>query len=181
MFVCNIKVNGKLCFKILMIVMGVIVLGVFILSIYKLFGTQQEVISLDDGMRHSDVTEITPNNYTNILKAVHENLDSYVGKEIKFSGYVYRVIDFTDNQFVLARDMVVDSQSYVVGFFSEYDKIKDFENGTWVEITGIIAEGKYHNQIIPIIKIQTLNEISKPENATVLSPENTYIPTSSIL
>ena len=182
MFICNVKVNGKLCFKIIMFAMGIIVLGIFALSIYKLFVAQQnELITTNDEMRHSDVTEITPNNYTNILKAVHDNINSYVGKEIKFSGYVYRVIDFSDNQFVLARDMIADSQSYVVGFLSEYDKIRDFEDGTWVEITGTITKGKYHNQAIPIIKINSINRIERPQDEFVLPPQDTYIPTSALL
>lgn len=181
MFVCNVKVNGKLCFKIIMIIMGIIVLAIFGLSVYKLFLAQEEVINTNDEMRHSDITEITANDYTNILKAVHENIDSYVGKEIKFSGYVYRVIDFSDNQFVLARDMILDSQSYVVGFLSEYDKIRDFEDGSWVEITGTITKGKYHNQAIPIIKINNINRIEKPQDEFVLPPQSTYIPTSAIL
>lgn len=181
MFIYNVKVNGKLCFKIIMIIMGLIVFTIFALSIYKLFLAQEEIITTNDDLRHSNVTEITPNNYTNILKAVHENLDSYLGKEIKFSGYVYRVIDFSDNQFVLARDMIINSQSYVVGFLSEYDKIRNFEDGTWVEITGTISKGKYHNKTIPIIKIDNLTTIEKPEDDFVLPPSNTYIPTSAIL
>ena len=132
-------------------------------------------------MKHSDVTEISPDNYTNILKAVHDDLNSYLGKEIKFSGYVYRVIDFNDNQFVLARDMIVDSQSYVVGFLSEYDKIRDFEDGSWVEIVGSITKGKYHNREIPIIEIKELNKIDKPLEEFVSPPEDTYIPTSAVL
>lgn len=181
MFICNVKVNGKLWFKIIMVLMGIIVLVIFALSLYRLFMAQEKIIITNDGMRHSDITEIMPNDYTNILKAVHENIDSYVGKKIKFSGYVYRVIDFSDNQFVLARDMIVDSQSYVVGFLSEYDKIHDFEDGTWVEITGKISKGKYHNQDIPIIKINSINRVEKPEDEFVPPPQNTYIPTSAIL
>ena len=181
MFVCNVKVNGKLCFKMIMITMGLIVLSLFVLSIYKLLLAQNEIITTNDEIRHSNITEITPNNYTNILRAVHENLDSYLGKEIKFSGYVYRVIDFTDNQFVLARNMIIDSQSYVVGFLSEYDKIENFEDNCWVEITGSISKGKYHNKTIPIIKINNLSKIEKPEDEFVLPPSNTYIPTNAVL
>lgn len=181
MFICNVKVNGKLWFKIIMFSMGFIVLGVFALSLYKLYWAQKEIINVNDSVVHSDITEISPANYTNILKAVHENMDSYLGKKIKFSGYIYRVIDFNNNQFVLARDMIVDSQSYVVGFLSEYNQIKDFEDGTWVEITGTIKKGKYHNQNIPIINIIELKKIEKPEDEFVPPPNNTYIPTSSIL
>jgi len=125
MFICNVKVNSKILFRILIILMVLIVLAIFVLSMQKLLGFHQEEV-----MNHSDITEIKPNDYTNILKAVHEDIKSYLGKEIKFSGYVYRVIDFSNKQFVLARDMLMDSQSYVVGFLCEYDKINDFEDGT---------------------------------------------------
>ena len=181
MFVCNIKVNGKLWFKLLMFLMGFIVMVIFVWSIFKFFGAQNEFVSVNDETRHTDVTEIEPNNYTNILKAVHDDLDSYIGKEIKFSGYIYKVIDFTENQFVLARDMLIDSKSYVVGFLSEYEQLKTLEDGTWVEISGTITKGKYHNKVIPILKINTLSKIEKPDNAFVLPPSDTYIPTSAIL
>lgn len=181
MFICNIKVNGKLWFKIIMIIMGIIVVGVFAISVYKLLFAENGLFKVSDEINHSDVTEIQPDDYTNILKAVHDNMDSYLGKEIKFSGYVYRVLDFSENQFVLARNMVIDSQYYVVGFLSEYSKIKDFEDGTWIEIIGTITKGKYHNQDIPIIKVTKLVETKKPEEDFVPSPQDTYIPTSAIL
>ena len=183
MFIYNVKVNGKLWFKIMLILMGIIVTIIFIMSLYKLFIAQQEETRLlvNDELNHSNVTEIQPNNYTNILKSVHEDIDSYLGKEIKFSGYVYRIIDFADNQFVLARDMIIDSQAYVVGFLSEYKDINKIENGTWVEVIGTITEGKYHNESIPIIKIKSLDIIPKPEDEYVLPPSDTYIPTSAIL
>jgi len=181
MFICNVKINGKLWFKILMILMGLIVLGVFALSVYKLFLAKEEVVYTNDSIQHSNITEISPDNYTNILKAVHDDVNSYLNKEIKFSGYVYRVIDFSKTQFVLARDMLVDSQGYVVGFLCEYDEISNFEDGTWIEITGIISKGKYHNRDIPIIKIKSLKPIEKPASEFVLPPSDTYIPTSAIL
>ena len=181
MFICNIKVNGKLWFKIIMIIMGIIVVGVFAISVYKLLFDQNGLFRVTDEIKHSNITEIQPNDYTNILKAVHDDLDSYLGKEIKFSGYIYRVLDFSETQFVLARNMIIDSKYYVVGFLCEYSKIKDFEDGTWIEITGTITKGKYHNQDIPIIKIKELKEATRPENDFVLPPSNTYIPTSAML
>lgn len=181
MFICNIKINGKLCFKIIMISMGIIVLAIFFLSIYKLFWAKGGIATVRSETQHSNVTEISPNNYTNILKAVHEDIDSYLGKEIKFSGYIYKIIDFEANQFVLARDMIIDSQSYVVGFLCEYNKISELKDNTWIEIIGTISKGKYHNTIIPIIKIKNLETIPKPENEFVLPPDHSYIPTSAIL
>lgn len=105
-----------------------------------------------------------------------------LGQKISFSGYVYRVYDFSDNQFVLARDMVVSSnfQTLVVGFLCSYEKAKDFKDGTWVEISGRITKGYYHGDI-PIIEIENIQEIAKPQDILVYPPDDYYIPTSSLL
>lgn len=121
-------------------------------------------------------------NYTNILKSVHDNPDEYIGQKIKFSGYVYRVIDFTEKEFVLARNMVVSSdfQTVVVGFLCSYDKAQDFEDGTWIEITGTIKKGIYHGEM-PVIDIEKIQKIEKPSDEYVYPPDDDYIPTSSFM
>ena len=121
-------------------------------------------------------------NYTNILKSVHDNPDEYIGQKIKFSGYVYRIIDFTEKEFVLARNMVVSSdfQTVVVGFLCNYDKAKDFEDGTWIEITGTITKGAYHGEM-PIVDIENIQKTEKPSDENVYPPDDDYIPTSSLL
>ncbi len=182
MFICNIKVNGNKLFKRILIILGIIVLIITALVLYRIFiANKNEPFKVSDSLPHSNVTEISPNNYTNILKATHDDIDSYVGKEIKFSGYVYRVLDFNEKQFVLARNMLIDSQAFVVGFLCEYDGISEFDDGSWVEIVGTVTKGKYHNQDIPIIKIDSLTQINQPENPFVSPPDNTYVPTSSML
>lgn len=87
-----------------------------------------------------------------------------------------------DNEFVLARDMLInsDSQSVVVGFLCTSDNAKNFKNGTWVNVSGSIVKGYYHNQI-PVIEINQIEETKKPEDAFVYPPDGTYIPTSVIL
>lgn len=179
MFICNIKVNGNKLFKTILIVFGIIVLIITAFVFYRIFASNK--VKVNDSISHSNITEINPNNYTNILKATHDDIDSYIGKEIKFSGYVYRVLDFKENQFVLARNMIIDSQAFVVGFLCEFDGISDFEDGSWVEIIGTVTKGKYHNQDIPIIKIDSLNSITTPDDPFVSPPDNSYVPTSSML
>ena len=128
-------------------------------------------------------SEIQPRNYTSILKTVHENIDTYVGKKICFTGYVYRVLDLQDNQFVLARDMIVssNSQSVVVGFLCEYDNAKDFADNSWVQVTGEIFKGDYHGDM-PIIKITDIKSVDKPsQEEYVYPPDDSYIPTAGLL
>lgn len=183
MHIYNIKINGGIVLKMIIVILSLFMLTVFGISIYKIFFASGKFL-VNDKIKSKEVIEIQPENYTNILQAVHDEIDSYVGVKIKFTGYVYRIIDFKDNQFVLARDMYINkekSQSVVVGFLCQYEKANTFESNTWVELTGIIEKGKYHNQDIPIIKVIDLQKASIPENAFVNPPNNTYIPTSGLL
>ena len=44
--------------------------------------------------KNTEIRQINTSNYTNVLKAVHDDIDSYVGLKIHFSGYVYRLFRF---------------------------------------------------------------------------------------
>ena len=79
----------------------IIILGIVM---YRVFGGANNASKSQSCFPQNGVSEIQPRNYTNILKTVHENISPYVGKKICFTGYVYRVLDLQDSQFVLARD-----------------------------------------------------------------------------
>ena len=150
---------------------------------YRVFAGANNSTREDSCINKNGVSHISAKNYTNILKTVHENIDSYVGKKINFTGYVYRVLDLQDNQFVLARDMIINSnsQTVVVGFLCECDTAKDFSNDSWIEITGEIIKGTYHGDM-PIIKITDIKSVDKPsKDEYVYPPDDSYIPTAGVL
>ena len=134
----------------------------------------------NDKLLKQDICEITPNNYTNVLKSVHENLNDYVGQKIKFSGYIYRVLDFEENQFVLARNMVISSdfQTVVVGFLCSCSTANEFEDNCWVEMEGTILKGDYHGEI-PIIQVEKMEKIEKPSEEYVYPPDDSFVTTST--
>lgn len=182
MFIYNFKINGGRALKIIIVVLSIFMLVVFLISIYRIFFTSGK-FKINDAIEPKDITEIQAENYTNILQAVHDNPDSYIGMKVKFTGYMYRLFDFDEEQFVLARDMFINNdrtQTVVVGFLCQYKDADNFENGEWVNITGIIEIGKYHNEEIPIIKVTDLKETAEPEEKIVNPPSNAYIPTSGI-
>ncbi len=178
MFVYNIKISSGKIFKLILCLIIVIALVITGFAVYKIFINNNGNIET----KSDDVYTINSSNYTNILKAVHEDLDTYIGQKISFSGYVYRVYDLQENEFVLARDMVINSefQTLVVGFLCRSDNSSQFEDGTWVNITGEIKKGYYHGDI-PIIDISKIEKTSKPTDIYVYPPDDTYIPTSSLL
>ena len=180
MFIYNFKVNGTKLFRIIIIAIIIIALLILSLSVYNFYYKSKFI--LNDGLPTNSVANIEANQYTNVLKEVYENVDTYIGQTINFTGYVYKLYDLKDTEFVLARDMLInsDSQSVVVGFLCSYDKAKDFKEGSWVNVTGKIIKGYYHDEI-PVIDITKMEETSKPEDVYVYPPDNTYIPTAVIL
>ena len=183
MFIYNLKVNGGVALKIIIVILSIFMLGVFGFSVYKIFFTSGKFV-INDKIKRQDITEIQTENYTNILKAVHDDPDSYIGMKVNFTGYIYRVIDFKNNQFVIARDMFINeskTQSVVVGFLCECDNAKDFADNSWVKITGTIVKGDYHGDM-PIVKIIDIKSVEKPSSDEyVYPPDDSYIPTAGIL
>ena len=182
MFVCNFKLNGNKIIKYSAIFLCICIFILCGIAIYKIFGNVISNNRTTDTLKKGSVCEINANNYTNILDEVHNNLDLYVGQKIKFSGFVYRIYDFSDEQFVLGRNMIISSdfQTVVVGFLCQSKETQNFKDNSWVEIEGEITKGNYHGEI-PVIKITYIKECAKPNDEFVYPPDDNFIPTSSIL
>lgn len=178
MFICNVKLNSKSMLKASFIIFSIIVVIFFLISLYKIFSTTMKV---RDNINAPDIAYIQADNYTNILKSVYENLDTYIGQRICFSGYIYRNIDFSSNQFVLARDMVMENtpNKLIVGFLCSCKEAEKYEDGIWIEIVGEITKGNYHGEI-PLLKITQIKRIDKPVDEFTYPPDATYIPTGII-
>ena len=179
MFIFNFKVNGNKIFKTFIFSSVLILLILSFIIIFKIFlGAKNNVSCLPQNR----INTINTSNYTNVLKAVHDNIDNYIGVKINFTGYVYRVLDLEDNQFVLARDMIISSnyQSVIVGFLCECDFAKNYSDNTWVNITGKITKGSYHGDM-PIVKVTEIKTTDKPNDEYVYPPDETYIPTNGIV
>ncbi len=183
MLVCNIKLNKQNIFKTLLVIMIMISIIIGIIALYKVLTSSNtdEKNLLDDSIPSNTIAELTSENYTNVLNMVHSDIDTYIGQKITFSGYIYRLSGFSKDQFVLARNMDIgNNQSLIVGFLCSSEKASKFEMYSWVKITGEITKGSYNNTDIPIIKITDIEQTSKPENANVMPPDDSFVPTAVI-
>lgn len=179
MFVWNVKLNGKKLVKIILVIIAIAITIYFAIATYMIYSNSFKV---NDELNNTNIINISTNNYTNILKSVHDDIDSFIGKEICFSGYVYRLLDFKETEFVLARDMIIssDMQTLIVGFLCDCKDAQSFEDNSWVEIKGEITKGSYHGDI-PVIKIKEFKQIEKPQDDIyVYPPDDTYVPTSTL-
>ena len=180
MFVYNLKLNGNVIFRAIIIFVLITALIILCVSVYHIYYKSRFLVT-DSLPVNNSANTIDASQYTNILEEVYNNVDTYVGQTINFTGYVYRLSDMQDNEFVLARDMLInsDSQSVVVGFLCTSDNAKNFKDGTWVNVSGNIIKGYYHNQI-PVIEVTKIEKTTKPEEEFVYPPDDTYIPTAVI-
>ena len=148
-------INIKFSFKLFILIFSLLIIMLSSIFLMKLF---------------DNTIVMTNDNYTEILKAVHDNTDNYIDKQIISTGYVFRMSDFTENQFVTARDMIINESDYrIVGFLCEYDGIKEFENNSWIKIKGTIKLKDYHGPM-PIIEVSEISKISSPTESHVSPP-----------
>ena len=125
MFVCNVKVNVK---KI-MIWFGVIAVIIAICLELGIFGKNEKDVDIYENNIDYVITE---NNFTNMLKDIHENIDDNVGKTVKISGFVFTMPDFKDNYFVCGRNMILSGNEKIVGFLCDYEKAYNLLESEWV-------------------------------------------------
>ncbi len=182
MFIYNFKVNGSKIFKYFFTGIVLLIIVILIFVSIRIFVGAKNNRNISSCMPQNHISIISAKNYTNVLKTVHENVDNYIDMKIQFTGYIYRVLDLTDTQFILARDMIIssDHKYVIVGFLCEYEKAQNFSNETWVELTGKITKGNYHGDM-PIIKVTDIKTVDKPNEEYVYPPDDSYIPTSDIL
>lgn len=183
MFIFNVKVNKKEIFKYLLIIMVLLCIALTIAASINIFKDKKDFeILVEDCMPKDEIARLTDENYTNILKEVHENLDTYIGQQISYTGYVYRVPNLQKNEFILARDMRLNKetdQTVVVGFLCNLEDAENYENYSWVNITGTIEKGYYFGDI-PCIRITTIEKTKKPEKSIVPEPNDKFVQTSVI-
>ena len=150
----------------------------FVVSAYKIYNNSFKV---RDQTYEPDVINITAENYTNILKAVHDDIDSYIGKKVCFTGYIYRIDSFAENRFILARDMkLTENQSVIVGFLSESDKLNEYHDYDWIDIEATIEKTNYNNQEVPLLKITSITKTTEPKNSAVPKPDDDFVETAVI-
>src|SRR5574344_1229697 len=123
MFICNMKFNSKKVWKIVVFIFIILTIIIIIGAILKLYSAAKLIDQNKEikSAKTEKIIEINSDNYTNFLRESHENIDNYLNVKIKGVGYIYKMPDFTDTQFVLARTMVLNetNQGVVVGMLCE--------------------------------------------------------------
>ncbi|MDD3304082.1 MAG: hypothetical protein PHP54_04115 [Clostridia bacterium] len=158
MFVVNFKLDFKKIFLVCILVAAIVA------TIIEFGNNGSKVVN--SNVDHNYDFVLTEDNYTSVLKQIHENIDVNIGKTIKMTGFVFRMPDFKENYFVCGRNTIVNNEDTVAGFLCEYADAKKLIDNEWTEITGVIIKGEY-NGAMPIIKIGNMTKVTAPANTFV--------------
>lgn len=162
MFVVNFKLNFK---KILTICAIISILSAILIEFISSGSNLESTTTIKNEESKYDYI-LNDENYTQILKEVHENIQGSINKTVKFSGFVFRMPDFKENIFVCGRNTIVNEEDTIAGFLCESPDSSKLKDSEWIEITGVIKEGTY-NSTMPIIKVGSIKKIISPANTFV--------------
>lgn len=158
MFVVNFKLDYK---KILI---ACVVIALFIATIIE-FGNKNNIINVNSDIANYDF-DLNDENYTEMLKNIHDNLDTCVGKTVHMSGFIFRMPDFKENYIVCGKNTIANNEDKVAGILCEYENAKELLDNEWIEITGVIIKGEYNGEK-PVLKIGKITKITAPSNTFV--------------
>ena len=115
---------------------------------------------------------VTDRDYTEIMNEFEFYSQDYVGKEISMTGFVFRPPAISQHQFSLVRYVIVccaaDALPYCV--LCELKAARDYEDGTWLTIRGIIEQATYDNKAVAAVRITSAQKIKEPANPYVYPP-----------
>lgn len=111
-----------------------------------------------------DAIQVTDENYFEVFNHLYTFLDDMEGKQISLAGFVYREPDFPNNQIAIARltmtCCIADANVYGFIFRGDVEKLK---TNQWYEVQGKIGKETYKGEVIPVIRLNTFNQIQPPK------------------
>ncbi|MBR1883434.1 MAG: hypothetical protein IJ809_00545 [Clostridia bacterium] len=110
MFVLNLKLDMK---KILIACLSISLVSAMAIEYFANKDIESKSTMGNDSKYDYILTD---ENYLEILKNVHENIDENVGKTVKISGFIFRMPDFDENTFVVGKNIVFNSEDSVARF-----------------------------------------------------------------
>lgn len=118
-----------------------------------------------------ELIKVTDVGFFDILTDMDLYKDSFQGKKIDISGFVYRESDMKPNQFVISRMAVTccsaDATPY--GLLVETDLGKTLKKDTWIHLQGVVGHTVYHGNTIIRLSTTSIVKIKPPKDPYVYS------------
>ncbi|MGT2929062.1 TIGR03943 family putative permease subunit [Streptococcus dentasini] len=117
----------------------------------------------------TDEITITTENYMEVMELIYLYPDKFVGKSVRYTGFIYNDQNQKDYQFLFRFGIIHCIADSGVYGLSTTGSSQHFANNTWVEAKGTIRieYNQTLQQSLPILNIEDCKEVSKPENPYV--------------
>lgn len=116
-----------------------------------------------------DTIEITTENYMEVMEAIYDYPDEFVGKTVELTGFVYNDPDNANQQFLFRFGIIhCIADSGVYGLLTIGNQ-QDFTDNTWVKAKGTLKIS-YHSslkQSLPTLELEEFTAIEQPKNPYV--------------
>ena len=70
--------------KIVFVILTILIFIMFAIGVINIINSNERITSKSEEIPKSEINTISASNYTNVLKTVHDNMNQYIGKKIKF-------------------------------------------------------------------------------------------------
>ncbi|MGF9966500.1 TIGR03943 family putative permease subunit [Bacillus rhizoplanae] len=113
--------------------------------------------------------QINEKNYMAAMDIISRDVIGFKGKDIIFSGFVYRDTDVKGEQVVVARYGITCciADATVYGMIVSGEGVTKLQNETWVTITGTLDETTYRGALFPLVKANKVEKIETPKQPYV--------------
>jgi putative membrane protein len=127
--------------------------------------TNDEYTAYKKSLAKSNSILLNDDVYAAYYESMHEDLDSYVGKEIELKGFVYKEEGFNEDQLVISRFLISHcvADASIVGFLSQFQEASGLEADTWIKAKGTIEVAEYNGTMLPLLKVTEWELISEPD------------------
>ncbi|GAA0380249.1 TIGR03943 family putative permease subunit [Bacillus horti] len=117
----------------------------------------------------NDTIIVTDENYLDMMTVLDLYLDEFIGKTIEIKGFTYREPEMAQDELVAARFSMTccTADSTVYGLLVKGEQTRQFDNDTWIIVTGTIEETLYNDWPIPMVRLNSVQEIDEPDTPYV--------------
>jgi putative membrane protein len=108
-------------------------------------------------------------NFMTTLEDMYAKIDNYIDYEIEIEGFAYKESKFGDNKFIIARSLMAccAADTQIIGLMCNYDKVDSLEKNDWFHVNGRVKKYEYEGNIVPMIEIEKITPMEKPESSYV--------------
>jgi putative membrane protein len=120
-------------------------------------------------LQKEEIIVVKEDTYLDIMTIFDMYLEEFKGKKVEMMGFVYREEGVAEDEMVVARFSMTccTADSAVYGLLVRGEETKKYREDTWVRITGTLDQSEYDDWIIPIIQLDTIEEVETPETPYV--------------